>query len=752
LKTPVDLARWSIPEELSVVRPIGEGAFGKVFLVNDRRHEPPRNFALKVFSPVSGMDLERAKNRFLNGADLMKDRLRHPGIVHVHEVFGRNTESPAFLMDYIQGQDLDAHVREAESLSPTELRELLECMAEVADAVGAAHRQDIIHRDIKPRNILLSRASGQLRAVLTDFDLAYKLGQNLTATIGSPLAIAQTGTYYMHPEFRQHFDRYASADEQLAARHKRLDYYSICATLFFVLTGEEPSSEGRMHKLLEDVEQHLARALGGTSNLQKIRALIFPALESATVMGVPQNVSDIASELRVIASGSPRRLKAAVAGTLALVFGRPISNVAQLRAEYHGHEVGALRSRARARGIRLAIILMVSFAGWVLGFEPIELTGLTLISALSFTSARELADIVANSPAVLTTWARVYHHGNIFMPRLQLLILAYYAIAAGAFVLVPSVQPWFIGFREQMLSLRQRIHSRPLKSVELVAPIASQAPTPLRVGDRVRLLQIVSPTEWRVASAFGEQVVTLWGLVPSSERRPAQAEKFRAWALSGPAPSLRVAHIEGTNGEARMRLVMEGNDVGELLLRIGIAELGSESDTPAIYRTAQRTAQELGRGMWKERGCDFPCSAGANCATARTSCSTGWYCVPEAAELHARRWTIFLMGAEVGDTHTDAKVCVAVGGLEMCRPAQAAALSESGLSMEMTLSGNRLTASRARVWMEATARGTHQREVVLERRTNLLVSPESICKGFFFSAGGGRVRLRLRQKDEDLPF
>ncbi|MBI3723291.1 protein kinase [bacterium] len=200
-----------------VLSELGKGGMGAVYRVWDARLR--RLVALKTILPTSegGKD---ALERFSREAEAIA-RLRHPSIVSIHET-GDIGGTRFLAMDLIEGSTLDRKLAGKDRLP---LTKAIEALRDVARAVHYAHEQGVVHRDLKPQNIIID-ASG--RAYVLDFGLARVRGSGARvtktgATLGTPA--------YMPPE--QAGERAAEADE-------RSDVYSLGATLYHVLTGRPP--------------------------------------------------------------------------------------------------------------------------------------------------------------------------------------------------------------------------------------------------------------------------------------------------------------------------------------------------------------------------------------------------------------------------------------------------------------------------------------------------------------------------------
>ncbi len=200
---------------------IGRGGMGVVYNARDERLK--RRVAVKVLPPDLAFR-EEIRTRFLREAETAA-RLSHPHIVPIYSVGESPDGLVYFVMAYVDGEPLSAKLKRRGRLPPDEARRI---MIETADALGAAHGVGIIHRDVKPDNILLEGSRG--RVVVTDFGIAKALssttgGATLTATgvaIGTP--------HYMSPE-------QAAGDREIDGRS---DLYSLGVVSYQMLVGELP--------------------------------------------------------------------------------------------------------------------------------------------------------------------------------------------------------------------------------------------------------------------------------------------------------------------------------------------------------------------------------------------------------------------------------------------------------------------------------------------------------------------------------
>jgi serine/threonine-protein kinase len=198
---------------------VGRGGMGIVYCARDKRLK--REIAIKVLPPELSFRAD-IRQRFLREAETAA-QLNHPNIVPIYTVEERDN-LVYFVMAYIKGDNLGVRIQQHGPLPPVEVRRILK---EVAEALAYAHNRNVIHRDIKPDNIIIDEETG--RAMVTDFGIARALTDSgdsrLTATgmaIGTPA--------YMSPE--------QSAGDR--AIDGRSDLYSLGVVGYQMLCGQPP--------------------------------------------------------------------------------------------------------------------------------------------------------------------------------------------------------------------------------------------------------------------------------------------------------------------------------------------------------------------------------------------------------------------------------------------------------------------------------------------------------------------------------
>ncbi|HTX93807.1 MAG TPA: serine/threonine-protein kinase [Mycobacterium sp.] len=204
----------------TIVRRLGAGGMGQVYLAQHPRL--PRRDALKILpGELTGND--EFRQRFNREADLAAS-LYNEHIVGIHDR-GEYQGQLWISMDYVEGTDA-AKLLRSRYPSGMPKADVVEIIAAVADALDYAHSRGLLHRDVKPANILLGDASPRRRILLADFGIAREVGEisGLTATnmlVGT--------TAYCSPEQLQGWDLDGRADQ-----------YALACTAFELLTGSAP--------------------------------------------------------------------------------------------------------------------------------------------------------------------------------------------------------------------------------------------------------------------------------------------------------------------------------------------------------------------------------------------------------------------------------------------------------------------------------------------------------------------------------
>lgn len=206
---PHHIGRYEVLEEL------GHGAMGRVYKATDPKIG--RTVAIKTLSAVGvGPEMEQYRARFLLEAK-SAGRLNHPNIVAVHDVADDSYGRPCLVLEFVDGTTLDRLTSDA----PLSLKQTLDYISQIARALEYAHGHGIVHRDVKPANIMVT-AQGQ--AKLSDFGIAKIEGTTLTIAgqvLGTPA--------FMSPE------------QCLGTPvDHRSDIFSLGTVLYTLLAGTKP--------------------------------------------------------------------------------------------------------------------------------------------------------------------------------------------------------------------------------------------------------------------------------------------------------------------------------------------------------------------------------------------------------------------------------------------------------------------------------------------------------------------------------
>ena len=212
--TEIDMVRQELNEEYEIIEELGRGGMAIVFKAKEKQLD--REVAIKVLPFSLAFDKEFVE-RFQREARTSA-RLEHPNIIPIYRV-GKSGRIIYFVMKFLRGKPLSSVLTARGSLPPAEIKKIL---AEVGRALAYAHKKEIVHRDIKPDNIMFDEHG---HAVVTDFGIAKAAsGGKLTGTgmsIGTP--------HYMSPE-----------QAKAQPLDGRSDLYSLGVVAYQCLTGGVP--------------------------------------------------------------------------------------------------------------------------------------------------------------------------------------------------------------------------------------------------------------------------------------------------------------------------------------------------------------------------------------------------------------------------------------------------------------------------------------------------------------------------------
>src|SRR3972149_887717 len=251
---------------------LGEGGMGVVYKALDTKLDRP--VALKFLPPHLSSSPEE-KERFLHEAKAAS-ALSHPNITVIHEI--NESEGQVYIaMEYVEGKTLKK-LAESKELS---LRKALDLAIQACDGLAAAHKKEIIHRDIKSENLMLTK-EGQVK--IMDFGLAKVKGATKLTKAGSTLGT----TAYMSPE-------QASGEEI----DQRSDIFSFGVVLYELLAGQLPfkgeHQAAVIYSILNEEPQPLARYNNQVSG--KLEEIVSKALAKDREERY-QHIDDLQADLR----------------------------------------------------------------------------------------------------------------------------------------------------------------------------------------------------------------------------------------------------------------------------------------------------------------------------------------------------------------------------------------------------------------------------------------------------------------------
>ena len=311
----------ALGERYALEREIGAGGMATVYLARDLRHG--RNVAIKVIRPeLSGSG---GIARFLREIELAA-RLQHPHILPVFDSGtvddGAGGQMPYFVMPFVEGETLRARLGREKQLP---VDDAISLAAEVADALAYAHANGVVHRDVKPENILMSGGHG----VVADFGVAKAIERGASASGEVTPGLTQVGLAIGTPNYM--------APEQATGREEvdaRADQYSLGCVLYEMLAGAPPFAGGTAQSVL-------ARNMTAPRpHVGKVRQDVSNALEDVVIRAMAIDPADRFPDMGALAAAlrqartmaRPRRtaavlaaaaIAAAAAGAVAWLATRP---------------------------------------------------------------------------------------------------------------------------------------------------------------------------------------------------------------------------------------------------------------------------------------------------------------------------------------------------------------------------------------------------------------------------------------------
>jgi eukaryotic-like serine/threonine-protein kinase len=227
---------------------ISRGSMGEIFEATHARL--PGRFAVKMLAPELAGNKE-AFARFCREAEIMSE-LRHPNVVQIFDFNTAPDERPYFVMEYLQGRDLETTLAASGHLAlPVAVR----VVEAVASALAAAHTHGIVHRDLKPANIFLAAVEGQPDEVIKVLDFGISKVRQSTTLSSRPTELLGTPAYMSPEQVRGRTDQIDG----------RTDQFALGAIAYRMLTGRDafdgPAIATLLHQVVNEAPPPLSRYL-----------------------------------------------------------------------------------------------------------------------------------------------------------------------------------------------------------------------------------------------------------------------------------------------------------------------------------------------------------------------------------------------------------------------------------------------------------------------------------------------------------
>jgi serine/threonine protein kinase len=236
---PSGAGSWRVPEEVGrryrIVSQLGQGGMGSVYLAHDSHLE--RMVAVKIPDLGVGTEFEERKQRFRREARAAAT-IKHPNLCRIYDV-GEVDGTLYLTMEYIEGKPMSALLKNGEPLTQ---RQIALFIRKLALALHEAHRQGVIHRDVKPGNIMITTINQQQEPVIVDFGLARRFDKE-EARLTESHALLGTPAY-MPPE---------QIDGALGDLGPACDIYSLGVILYELLAGRLPFQGKRVMEVLAKI-------------------------------------------------------------------------------------------------------------------------------------------------------------------------------------------------------------------------------------------------------------------------------------------------------------------------------------------------------------------------------------------------------------------------------------------------------------------------------------------------------------------
>lgn len=347
------LLRKDLAPELQLMRLLGRGSMASVYLA--REPELKRLVAVKVLSPKLASD-SRARKRFEREAQSVAS-LSHSNIVAIHRVGRLSNGLPFIVMQYVKGGTMADRLRAEGKLSVAQARRT---MAEIASAIDAAHRKGIVHRDVRPANILYEEATG--RCLLADFGIAAILA---SGEGGQATRLTRSGELIGDPAYM--------SPQQLTGGEvtERSDVYGLGLLGYELLTGRRLYEASTKREMFEVRRREEPRGLSELPGGPELQELLRRCLASE-----PEHrpsAADVAMRLTSASGDTPPVAAIGVAPSRGVFSNLAERRVPHIVAVYGAAGMGALEvvSQLVERSILPEVAYRLALVSFAVGFPAV---------------------------------------------------------------------------------------------------------------------------------------------------------------------------------------------------------------------------------------------------------------------------------------------------------------------------------------------------------------------------------------------
>lgn len=533
-----------------IVRVLGEGAMGVVY--EARQRHPERAVALKV---VRGGAASASQRRRFEHESSALARLQHPGIAQVYEAgIDRQGGAPYFAMELVRGQPLTAR---AAGLS---IDQRVELLVQIAEAVQHAHQRGVVHRDLKPGNILVDE---QGRPRVLDFGIARLTAEDGTATTMRTLPGQVVGTLaYMSPE---------QAAGDLEAIDARTDIYALGAVGYEMLCGALPVDvrDKPLAEALRTVQHDEPGKLGALDKRLRgdLETIFAAALEKDPARRYA-SAAALADDLRRYLHDEP-------------IAARPATTLYQLRKFARRRKGPVLAAGVIAVALVVASVVSIAFAVNAQRQRALAEQRLEDVRSLANTMLFDLHDLIEPLPGALEARQRLVETGLAYLDRLAATAGADPELLeelAEAYFRIGDIQgnPRRANLGDAQAALTS--YDRSIELRERLARVAPSAGSTIALArTRLAIAETLTSTPRAEESAeFAERTIdTLEGLDTSDadEVRVMAEQRLGTAMLNRGRPDDALTHFQRAL-DASERLAACGDPVLVRRLTIGLNEMG----------------------------------------------------------------------------------------------------------------------------------------------------------------------------------